>query len=287
MANRGAQIFSILFCLLVGAGVAPAQETTHLALAGDAGLSGADMDELKDSIYANGYREVVLPGDNLYAGRYDWTWDGWKRAGLKFPVVAIGNHHGGYENEIRYFAMPGEYYAKVINGARFLVLNSDNEITVGEQCTWLRDELQKADEKLIFLIYHHPSFDLGGGHSWRSKEAFQKCIRPLLLAYKSKISAILLGHEHISSLVNFGGVPAVVAGSGREVDKAKKVSYGEDGVKIQTAYLAPREKHWVSLDYLEGDNKASIIFRRVQDHAIVCRAEVQAEHIEMDSSCNR
>ncbi len=282
-----ARIFAVVFFLFAVAEIARAQDTIQFAIAGDAGLTGPDIEELKDSILINGFREVILPGDNLYAGRYDWTWDGWKRVGLSFPVVAIGNHNGGYGKEMSYFSMPGEYYSKVIKGARFIVLNSDNEKTATEQCSWLENELEAAEDRLIFLVYHHPSYDLAAGHSWRSKESFQKCIRPILSAYKAKISAVLLGHDHISTLVDFGGVPAIVAGSGREVDKSKSVSYKEGGVQIQTAYLAPREKHWVSLTYREGDQKASIAFHRVQDQAIVCRARVQAELIELDQSCRR
>ena len=127
----------------------------RMAVMGDAGLTGPDLDNLRSSIASEKINSLILPGDNLYFGRYNWTWDQWKQQGFNFDVVAIGNHHGGYDKEISYFKMPGEYFAVVKNKARFLVLNSDNQDNVDQQISWLRNELANATEKLIFLVFHH------------------------------------------------------------------------------------------------------------------------------------
>ncbi len=107
-----------------------------LAIMGDAGEAGADLNALKRSVMREGISSIIMPGDNLYSGTYASVWNDWKKSGLNFDIVAIGNHNDGYENEIAYFNMPAEYYSVKKDGARFIVLNSDNEENVAEQFAW-------------------------------------------------------------------------------------------------------------------------------------------------------
>lgn len=258
---------------------------SKMAIMGDAGLTGPELNRLQNSIYAEKVTSLILPGDNLYLGRYTWTWNQWKRLGFKFDVVAIGNHHGGYHKEINYFEMPGEYYSTVKNGARFLVLNSDNQNNVAEQITWLRKQLAEANEKLIFLVFHHPSFDVGAEHSWRDKEAFQLQMRQIFKDYKTKISALLLGHEHISSFLMFGSLPVILAGAGREVLKSRPVSYEDQGFQIKTLYLAPMTQHWAQLEISENASEAWVHHIRVSDQYRSCSAFLKGGEITLAKNC--
>ena len=258
-----------------------------MAILGDAGLAGADLDRLRDSVQAEGIKSLILTGDNLYFGSYAWTWNNWKRSGLKFDVVTIGNHHKGYDNEIKYFGMGGEFYSVVKNGARFIVLNSDNQSNLDAQFDWLQTELDKATESLIFLVYHHPTFSTGSDDNWKQREQFQLRMRDVFNSeLAKKISAVLLGHAHISAFFNFGSVPAVVAGSGREVLKASSVSYTDNNVQVKTLYLAPQTQHWASLKISDNAEEARIQFIRVSDQAVTCSAVIAHGEITLDASCS-
>ncbi|MGE0764630.1 MAG: metallophosphoesterase [Bdellovibrionales bacterium] len=247
----------------------------RMAVIGDAGLTGTDLDNLRDSIGLERVQSLILPGDNLYFGRYNWTWDRWKREGFRFDVVALGNHHKGYQNEIHYFGMPGEFFSTEKNGARFLVLNSDNVENAELQCAWLDEEIEKVTEKLVFLVYHHPTFNLNAGHDWRGKEKFQRCLRAFFKKNIERLTAVLLGHDHISTLVDFGGVNAIVAGSGREVNRSTPVNYEEDGFQIKTRYLAPMTQHWVSLDIPQAADQVDVHFIRVSDQTRTCSVKIK------------
>ena len=258
-----------------------------MAIVGDAGLIGPEMDALRDSIMNEKIKSVILTGDNLYFGNYAWTWNNWKKSGINFDVVAIGNHHKGYENEIKYFGSPGEFYSVVKNGARFIVMNSDNQANLDAQFGWLQEELTKAQEVLIFLVYHHPTYTSGSDDHWRQREQFQLRMRSVFKSeLAKKISAVFLGHAHISALINFGDIPAVISGSGREVLKAKPVSYMSEDTAVKSLYLAPQTQHWASLKISENATEAQIEFIRVADQARVCTAVIGNRKITLDANCN-
>ncbi len=274
---------NFIFCLaLLGPSAWGSQ---WMGIIGDAGLVSPQLTNLKESITAENITSLVLPGDNLYWGTYGGTWNQWKRAGFKFDVVAIGNHHGGYQKEMSYFGMPAEYYSTVKHGARFIVLNSDNAVTVDQQFEWLEYEIAQAKEKLVFLVYHHPTFDTGTKHSWRVKERFQLRMRPFLRAHKSKITAVLVGHEHIATFLTYSSIPVVVAGSGREANKATVVNYQEDGFDIKTKFLAPQTLHWAALEILDGAEDAWIHFIRVSDQRRVCSAYFKDGTMNLSRNC--
>ncbi|MFN9068247.1 MAG: hypothetical protein ACK5V3_13525, partial [Bdellovibrionales bacterium] len=65
----------------------------QMAVVGDAGKPGNEMEALKQSLLQAGQKVLVMPGDNLYKGTDEKAWDSWKQEGFQFPVVAIGNHH--------------------------------------------------------------------------------------------------------------------------------------------------------------------------------------------------
>lgn len=256
-----------------------------LAVMGDSGQASPELDKLKRSVAKEQIQSVVMPGDNLYAGTYEQVWNSWKSAGFNFDVTAIGNHNGGYPVEVKYFGMLGEYYSIVKNGARFIVLNSDNKKNVAEQFTFLSKEVLNAKEKLIFIVYHHPTFTVTTSHAWTEKKDFQLKMRDFLKQQGQKISALILGHDHITSFIEFGRVPVILAGSGREVRSAKAVSFPEDGFQIETKYLAPKVQHWVKMDISAAADEAVLNVIRVSDNAKVCTAQLRQNAMTLGTNC--
>jgi len=256
-----------------------------LAIMGDAGEAGADLNALKRSVMREGITSIIMPGDNLYSGTYASVWNDWKKSGLNFDIVAIGNHNDGYENEIAYFNMPAEYYSVKKDGARFIVLNSDNEENVAEQFAWFKKEIAEANESLIFIMYHHPSFTIAKSHKWTDKKSFQLQMRQILKQHSAKISALILGHDHMSEFMYFGATPVIVAGSGREVRKEKSVSYMEDGFLIETKFMASRTQHWALMEIEPGATEARVHFVRVSDQKRVCSAIFKNAEMTLAGEC--
>lgn len=263
----------------------PAKGTNRFALIGDCGRPGITNDELRASVSQKKIRSLVLPGDNLYESTYAHTWDPWKLAGFLFDAVAIGNHNGGYAEEVAYFNMPGEYYSKVINGVRFIVLNSDNPWNVVSQMTWLNNALTNTQQSLTFLVYHHPTFPISDDHVWFEKPWFQLEMRQIFKDYQSKISAVVIGHDHISSFVDFGPIPAIVAGSGRSTRKTDPVSYKQDGFQIQTRYIESEKRHWGLLEIAADKKSATVDFIGVESQKSSCRGKLLNGKMLLDKNC--
>lgn len=263
--------------LILSTSMALAEVAGKMAIIGDAGEKGKELSALKKSLEAEGVSSLVMPGDNLYSGSYASVWDDWKKSGFKFDAVAIGNHNDGYEEEVKYFGMPGEYYSTVKFGARFIILNSDNKRSVSEQMSWLDRELTNASESLIFIVYHHPTFTVTDTHDWEEKKDFQIKMRQMLKKYEDKISALLLGHDHISSFIEFGNTPVILSGSGREVRKADEVSYEEAGFKVETKYLAPRTPYWAKMEIMDGAKEARVEFVNVKTQKVSCSAVISSK----------
>lgn len=256
-----------------------------IALMGDAGKAGTNLKNLKASVMKEKVTSIIMPGDNLYSGTYESVWDDWKKSGLKFDVVAIGNHNSGYAKEVKYFGMAGEFYSVVKQGARFIVLNSDNTANVTTQITWLKKQLAAATESLVFLVYHHPTFTISNSHFWGEKRAFQLQMREVLKQSHAKITALIIGHDHLSSFIDFGPVPVIVAGSGREVRNEGTVSFNEDGFKIETRYFAPKTQHWGLLEIQPGAKEALVHFVRVSDQKRVCSARFRNSDMILEGEC--
>jgi predicted phosphodiesterase len=259
--------------------------TGKWALVGDAGDATKVVDRLRASVKKEKAFTLVMPGDNLYRGSYAGVWDSWKKDGFIFESIAIGNHNGGYAEEVKYFAIPGEYYSVVKNDARFIVLNSNNKNNVDSQFQWLEAEIAKAKEPFVFLVYHHPTYTVSQSHKWSEKKQFQLKMRNFLKIHRDKITALLLGHDHMSEFALFGDLPAVIAGSGREVRKERAVSYSENGLNIETKYLAPETQHWALLETDSSKKTATIHFIRVKDQTRVCTAIFKDGKMDLQNNC--
>ena len=81
--------------------------------------------------------------------------------------------------------MPDEYYAKVVEDVRFIVLNSDNAANVLAQRDFFLKEMTTAKETrrhFTFLIVHHPPATLSARHQWIEKKFFHDTFSPITSA---------------------------------------------------------------------------------------------------------
>lgn len=257
---------------------------------GDAGKTNRWVKTVRSSLKKAGVSRLVLPGDNIYSfwRSYAGVWEPWREMGFTFDVVALGNHNKGYDREMAYFQMPGEYFSVVQEDARFIVLNSDRESSVEEQGEFLEQELSAAREKFVFIVYHHPTFTVSKFHDWQEKYDFQLMIRPLISKYRDRITALLVGHDHIATVVDLGGVPMIVSGAAADARAGKRVSVRESGVEIRTRWLAEKGIYWARLDLSAEEDAAWISFYR-EDKApgLVCKARIFPAPVIYDQNCQR
>lgn len=234
----------------------------QFGIIGDCGWLPQQTEALRQSLISHKISHLILPGDNLYNTNlnYNKIWDIWKKQGFVFDLVAIGNHNLSYDSEMTYFKMKNEFYKKEIRNNSFYILNSDNIESVDEQLQWLENSLRNDPNPHIFLIYHHPTFTVSTNHKWQEKLTFQLKMRSLLKHYANRISSVIVGHDHISSMIQINELPLIISGSGVEVKETQSVDYFEDGFQIKTMWLAPKSKHWVKLIINESESKLTYDF---------------------------
>ncbi len=262
-------------------------ETLDFAIIGDAGLWNASAKLTRDSIARSGIQRTILPGDNLYSGSYEGIWSNWTQLGFLFDVVAIGNHNGGYQQEINYFKMPGEYYSKVYPKlARFIVLNSDDTRNVKEQMAFLEKELMSATEANVFLVYHHPTYTLSGTHRWTEKQSFQLGIRPLIWKYRGIISGIMVGHDHLAMLAHFNDLPVILSGAAKSQRNDGPTNNVQDGVHVTTEWFFDKHPYWTKMTLNSNSNKVDIAFVRSSDDRESCTATIQTgQRAQLGATC--
>jgi hypothetical protein len=241
---------------------------TEFAIIGDAGRINKNSQSVMQSILNHGVTQLILPGDNLYSSTYEKVWKTWQDHQFDFSVVAIGNHNAGYAAEVNYFQMPGEYYKRSIGFADFIVLNSDNPKNVSAQMVWLDNELQNTTMKNVFLVYHHPTYTISKVHGWTDRKAFQIEVRKRLKKFRSKITALMVGHDHLASLIHFGDLPVILSGAVQEVRKDAPVDYVTEGVHIKTAWYFDHTPHWAQL--VVTSTGATVDFIKAQTNQVNC-----------------
>ncbi len=294
--------------------IEPVSAESSFAIIGDAGQWNKSSQSVRDSIKRSGVSQLILPGDNLYSGTYERAWQPWEDVGLLFSLVAIGNHNGGYAEEINYFNMPAENFSKVYdNRARFIILNSDNRNTAKKQLAWLRNEIASANEELLFIVYHHPSLTISPEHSWQEKAEFQRGIRAVFKDFRSKVTAIINGHDHYATLAHFDDLPVVVSGAVKSVRSPTIVNNIQEGVRVRTAWMFDKKPYWVRLDLGESvapqepslyqsqvgkpnydsemaraKARATFHFVRAGDDNIGCTAHIETGHFAtLEANCEQ
>lgn len=271
-----------------------AQQTApSLAIIGDGGFWSQRTRSVQRSIEASGVRDLLLAGDNLYFDdvyTYSDAWSPWQQKGFRFPLVAIGNHNGGYRQETDFFHTPGEYYSMTWGpDTRFIVLNSDNSSSAKEQILWARKEIQQATEKLIFLVYHHPSLTVSTTHDWREREGFQREVHALLRELRPRITAVLNGHDHIATLLHFNDLPIFVSGAVADIRSAAVLDNTQEGFSVKTAWVFDESTYWIRLDvppFLAPRGEALLQFIRASDNRVMCSVRVTTgQPAELANDC--
>lgn len=268
-----------IFLLLSLIGLSTYANTLELGFIADAGKKTTNAAMVLSSMSRNKVFNLVMAGDNLYSSTYDSVWQNWLSAGFNFQVTSIGNHNGGYAKEVAFFKMPGEYYSRNYGiDARFIVLNSDNQKTTPAQMKFLENELLTAKEQFIFLVYHHPSYTISHFHKWTEKRQFQLALRPLLWKYRSRITGILAGHDHLALIAQFNDLPVFISGAVQEVRSDSAVNQVQDGVNVKTLWFFQKKPHWTRLTFDSASNSARIDYIRAFDDKVVCTANVTTGH---------
>ena len=261
----------------------------QFGLLGDAGRWNKNTQMLLNSMNKANVKKIVMPGDNLYEGTYEQQWGPWKKAGFTFDVIAIGNHNQSYASEIKYFQMPGEFFVKEYEGGdiQFIVLNSDNEKNIDVQMSFLKSQLENSRAQQTYIVYHHPTFKVAS-HDWTEKKQFQLKIRPILKAYRHKITALVLGHDHITALMHFDSLPVIISGCTQSPRNETAVNNVQEGVKVTTSVHLDREPYWVLQQVTSkvlGLDTGEFYFVRGKDTKTVCRATIKTGQ-PATHSCN-
>ncbi len=264
------------------------QNWDSYAIVGDAGIYNSTTTLLRKSLAASNMKQLIVPGDNLYipTSSYPATWDVWKKEGFQFPLVAIGNHNNGYANEVAYFEMPAEYYYKESKGALFIVLNSDNERTATEQIAWVDKVLTQSQFPLNFIIYHHPTITIAA-HEWDEKKTFQLGMRQILKKHASKITSLLVGHDHVAGIYAIDGLPIVVSGASWE-SRVVKLPVKKDPQVVAEGYWASTKGGfwWTKLDYNALTKEVYVHFNRFDKQTDVCTFRISPKPVSKSPGCN-
>lgn len=247
---------------------------------GDTGRFNANAEILLNSMNQMNVKRLIMPGDNLYEGTYEQQWGPWKQAGFTFDVIALGNHVETYAKEIAFFEMPGQYFSKTFSFGeiQYLVLNSDNTSNVTKQMTWLKTQLKASTAKQLYLVYHHPTYKVGRYVPTEQKKNFQLKIRPILKTYRHKITALIVGHEHITSLMHFDSLPVIISGSTQSPRDEVPINNTQSGVKVRTALHLDKEPFWVMQTVnkdITATDTSDFFFIRGRDSKVMCRAMIK------------
>ncbi len=244
--------------------------TASFAIIGDAGKFNSNTKLARDSIARSGVKDLVLPGDNLYSGTYSQHWTPW--SDFEFSVVAIGNHNDGFANEVKFFEMPGEYYVKTVQGVRFIVLNSENKKSYAQQASWFEKQLQDKTAPLpTYVVWHHPPYTVTSFHDWEERRDFQEAMRPLLKKYRERITALLVGHDHIGASYCLDTLPMIVSGAIWETRTPQKMSYWDkDGTRVEQRWIYPEDTIvWAKLDVDSESKESNLSFIRAEDDQVL------------------
>lgn len=265
-------------------------ETYQFGLVGDGGAWNADVQQVHDSLLRYGVKNIVMPGDNIYEGdSYAAIWDRWVAEGFKFNVTAIGNHTLGYAKEIEYFHLPGEYYSIAYDDfVQFVVLNSDNEANAAKQAKFLENRLSDFTPKFVFIVYHHPSYTLSPFHHASEKKQFQNAIIPVLQKYRSKITALVVGHDHVSLIAHFNDLPVILSGSTHEQRPHIPFNYTKKSVKVKTDWYNDKSALWGRLTLNTESKFAQVDFIRGYDDTALCSVFiVTGQAGQLASNCKK
>jgi len=265
-----------------------AADVSTFAIIGDAGVWNSHSEQVRDSIQRSKVKHLIMPGDNLYdiKQKYQDVWKHWSERGMEFSVVALGNHRRSTAEEIEYFNMPKDYYSKAIGDSLFVVLNSENDSAGREQAAYLELQLNNLKQKYAFVVFHRPPVTLTPKHRWEQRKDFHQAIRPLLTKYKETITGVIVGHDHIASLVEMSGIPLIVSGAVFESQIHRPVDFKDSDVNVKTQWLSEGGYYWARMDVESEKNQVWITFVRSDKEGGSCKVRIYPRPFLKGEDCS-
>ena len=267
-----------------------AGDVATYGIVGDSGWPSRETANVRRSLLRSRVHRLIMPGDNLYfplVTTYEDAWGPWRSQGFEFPIVALGNHVLTYEAEMTYFGMPSEYFTHIEGSSLFIVLNSDNESTVEEQARFLRNALEASLSQFVFVVFHHPPVTISRRHDWREKEHFHNVIRPIVERYRDKVTAIIVGHDHVAGLYELNGIPMIVSGASVEALPTGTARLRQGSVKVETRWVYQGKPSWARMDVVPGQNEVWINFLEIGRERVMCSALISSRPSRLRSNCSQ
>ncbi len=201
-------------------------------------------------------RFVVHAGDLVNVGESDDQWGEWFGAGswlnaMVPQVPAAGNHeYGRLDRDAprqlaplwrHQFALPEDgpeglaetVYSFDFQGARIIVLNSQEDTRLAEQATWLEARLKDNKNRWTIVVFHHPVFSLAPD---RDNPQIRAAWKPLFDKYD--VDLVLQGHDH-----TYGRGENVSSGSPRRDDAGTVYVVSVSGPKM---YEIGKDRTWAT-----------------------------------------
>ena len=194
----------------------------------DSGQPSAALHQILRAVDEASPAFAVNTGDMIYGRTTDEAVarEHWRRyraalAPFKSPIFHIpGNHDIWSETSARpYEEMLGpSYYSFDYGRARFIALDcgTDSSQLDKKQFEWLRQQLDEAGRRIVFVFLHRPLFpaDAAIGTSMDVYPAERDRLHQLFVKHHRAIKGVFLGHEHLYHFHERDGVPYYITGGG-------------------------------------------------------------------------
>lgn len=214
--------------------------------------TGHDIHQkITDLIIAQEPGAVFHTGDLVDDGTVAAQWEKFNSINSKLRNItdfyaASGNHEKEAKLYYENFEFPGneEWYSVDVNGIHFIILNSNEDISVGStQYEWFEKDLNIVSEDIKYTaaIFHHPIYNVGrheedGGNLGGSA---------LPLFKKYGVDIVFSGHDHAYERSYVDGIYHIVTGGGGAplYDQARNSDYNQKYIK---------EYHYCILEIVDG-----------------------------------
>ena len=194
----------------------------------DSGVQPAAFHQILQAINATTPSLVLNTGDMIYGHSKDEDkvreyWRKYREAlsRLQAPIFHVPGNHDVWDEQSAglYQELCGPlYYTFDFGRVRFIALDTETEAhRIGPaQFTWLKRQLELAENRPVFLFFHQPLFPLDPavGLSLDRNPAERDQLHRLFVLHRQKIKAVLMGHEHLYHFHEHDGVPYYITGGG-------------------------------------------------------------------------
>lgn len=208
-----------------------------------------NWERILDDLRKRNINKIIFGGDIGASSSYDWFFSTLQ----SFQYDVIMGNHDDYTNAIKHYSKgvdKGElYFYKILDGYKFIFLDSSTKTVSKNQLNWLSGELRT--ELKIVLIIHHPVLGvdtpIDGKHPLLNRDKTLE----VLVDSKKDIS-IFCGHYHMNDERKAGRIKQVItlSSSFQVVKNAEEIdidasffgyriiSLGQDSISSETITIA-------------------------------------------------